>query len=279
MKLVSEIARDYSESLKEDKPKLCEYVMSPNGCLPLKSPILSTEHECEWCGGTAHYSPLVDPTQSAARTWLCANTLCAVYIKRSAVKASQPMAKPSRAILWPKFCEINDIGDVHYEVKFESIEQTQGKISYMLKFVDAPRGIIIMQGEPGTGKTYAAMAICELYTRKDSSAIFTTQKQMSNKWLETFKAERYSNYIERVTSVSVLVIDDFGTAEMPPGFMSFFMDLINTRLQWTTRGTVITSNLDAKSFSKACGDALSDRLNTGQWFEFKGKTRRKQIVL
>jgi DNA replication protein DnaC len=70
------------------------------------------------------------------------------------------------------------------------------------------------------------------------------------------------------------VIDDFGTAEMSPGFMSFFMDLINTRMQWSNRGTIITTNLNDTKFSEYCGEALADRINTGQLFEFKGKSKR-----
>ncbi len=279
MKVLSALCEDFKASLKDERPILCDYVTTPGGLHPLESPIISCEHKCAWCGGTACYCPLVDPTQSASKTWLCANVFCDVYTKQTHVKATQPMTAPRRALEWPKFCEINGLGDVNYDVKFEDLDQSQGKISYMLKFVATPRGILHMQGEPGTGKTYAALAMCELYTRKDTACIFTTQKQMSNNWLETFNKERYSNYIERVTNCNLLVVDDFGTADIAPGFMAFFMDLINSRLQWTTRGTVITTNLEAKKFALYCGDALSDRINTGQLFEFKGKTRRKPIVL
>lgn len=279
MKTLSSLCEDVSKNLKDDRPILCDYVMAPHGCVPLDNPIMSCEHTCAWCGGTACYCPYVDPSQSSARTWLCANVHCDVYIKRSPVKATCTLTRPSRALEWPKFCEIHGIGDIHYDVKFENIDQSQGKISYMLKFVATPRGILHMQGEPGTGKTYAAMAMCELFTRKETSCIFTTQKQMSNNWLETFNRDRFSNYIERVTVCNLLVIDDFGTADIAPGFMAFFMDLINSRLQWTNRGTVITTNLIATDFAKYCGDALSDRINTGQLFEFKGKTRRKPTVL
>ena len=279
MKLLSKLCDDVKNSLKDDRPILCEYVSAPQGLMRLDTPIISCEKECDWCRGTACYCPFVDPTQSSARTWLCANTLCDVYVKRSPIKTTPHLTKASRALLWPKFCEINGIGDLNYDVKFESLDQDAAKVSYMLKFATTPRNILFMRGNPGTGKTYAAMAICELYTRKDTSCIFTTQKQMSNNWLETFKAERYSNYIERVSNTCLLVIDDFGTAEMPPGFLSFFMDLINTRMQWSNRGTVITTNLNAKNFMAICGEALSDRIMTGMIFVYDDKTRRKKNIL
>lgn len=279
MKTLSGICQDYQASLKDDRPILCEYVITPHGIVKLEDPGISCEMQCEWCGGTACYTPLFDPNISAAKCWLCANHNCDVYKRKTHSRMTTTITKPTRALEWPLFCEINGLGDINHEVKFENVDQSQGKISYMLKFVATPRGILHMQGEPGTGKTFAALAMCELYTRKDSSCIFTTQKQMSNQWLETFNKDRYNNYIERITECKLLVIDDFGTADVAAGFMAFFMDLLNSRLQWTTRGTVITTNLKADKFALYCGDALSDRINTGQLFEFKGKTRRKPNVL
>lgn len=279
MKLLSSMCKDISGSMKDDRPIICEYVSTPNGTIALPTPVISCEKECDWCRGTACYCPFLDPSKSSARVWLCANVECDVYKKRSMGQEYQPTARRSRALLWPKFCEINHLGDLYYDVKFEDLDQDAAKVSYMLKFATTPRNILFMRGDPGTGKTFAALAICELYTRKDTSCIFTTQKQMSNNWLETFKAERFSNYIERVSNNCLLVIDDFGTAEMPPGFLSFFMDLINTRMQWSNRGTVITTNLNAKDFMKCCGEALSDRIMTGMIFVYDGKTRRKKNIL
>jgi DNA replication protein DnaC len=75
-----------------------------------------------------------------------------------------------------------------------------------------------------------------------------------------------------------LIVDDFGTNEPSDKFMGFFMDLINSRMQWEKRGTVITTNLDEKKLGQFCGDALSDRLNTGTLLIFEGKTRRREII-
>lgn len=258
---------------------LCEYVMTPQGPYLMDQPILSTDYTCGYCNGTSHFCPFVDPQVSGKRLWLCDNTFCDVYTKRSTFKDSKPLAQPKRSREWAEFCEINGIGDMHHGVKFENIQQSTGKVDYLLKFANKPSGIIFMQGDPGTGKTFASMAVCELFTRKNSSCIFSTQKQMLNNWLDTFKSERVSNYIAQVTTSNLLVVDDFGVGDVSPGFMSFFMELINNRMQWTDRGTIITTNLDEKTFALFCGDALSDRINTGQKFLFKGKTRRVQTAL
>jgi hypothetical protein len=272
MKLLSDIAKGFLPPVSEGK--IVEFIAVLGGWRKLETPTLSTELQCLICGGTDHYPVHCCPINDLRRVWICGNGSCASNKVKKGDQATTTPPKSQRAILWPLFCEINGIGDLYHDVKFEDVQQSEGKISYMLKFADKPSGILFMQGDPGTGKTYASMAICELFTRRNREAIFCTQKQMFHSWLDTFKPEYCSEYVAKVKAIPLLVIDDFGTAEISPGFMSFFMDLINTRMQWSNRGTVITTNLDDKKFGLFCGDALVDRINTGQLFEFKGKTRR-----
>lgn len=272
MKLMSNLAK---EMLPEpSKGKIVELIATIDGWSKLTSPTLSTDLECTVCSNREHYAVCVDPVSDHRRVWICANGFCETNKRSMKTVATTTLPKPQRAILWPKFCEINGIGDIYHDLKFEDIKQSDGKVSHLLKFAGKPYGLIFMQGDPGTGKTFASMAVCELFTRKETSCIFCTQRQMLNQWLDTFKPDKYSSFIERVTNISLLVIDDFGTAEISSGFMAFFMDLINTRMQWTNRGTIITTNLDSRKFNEYCGEALADRILEGQRFEFKGQTRR-----
>lgn len=275
MKKLSDIAKNYLKT--EQEGKIVAFIAERNGWRRLSQPTFSLDMKCSICDGSEHYTPFVDPSLGVERVWICKICNCKPYNPENSNRAT--ITQPARfyGIQWPLFCEINNIGDVNHGVKFEDIKQSDGKISYLLKFAQNPSGIILMQGDPGTGKSFAALATCELFTRKNTSAIFTTQRQMFNDWMETFKNN--TNYIQKISEKDLLVVDDFGTAEISAGFMSFFMDLINTRLQWKGRGTIITTNLNNQKFSNYCGEALSDRINTGQLFEFKGKTRRKQLAL
>ncbi len=279
MKLMSDIAKKIKDSYTDEKPVLCEYVTTTSGMIKLSTPVLSSEHVCSWCSGKEHYSPLFDPKTSSARTWLCANPDCEVYKIKTKVKVCLPISQQLNALGWALFCEMNGLGDLDHNVRFEDLQQDAKKVAYMLKFAAAPRGILYMQGNPGTGKTFAAMAICELFIRKSKSCIFTTQKQMSNNWLATFKADKYDDYIDRISRVNLLVIDDFGVCEPPAGFLSMFMDVINLRLKWSDRGTIVTTNLSAEKFNLFCGEALVDRFKTGMLFKYDGKSKRKQNIL
>lgn len=270
MKLASEIAKTFLP--EKGDGKVVEFIAVIGGWKKLQGPTISTDLQCPECGNQGHYTPLVDPNKDATRVWICSNGLCMTNSKLSMPRQVITPTKVQRAIEWSVFAEINGIGNLHHDIKFEDVDQSDAKRSYMLKFVSQPQGIIFMQGEAGLGKSFASMAMCEMFTRRNTSCIFTTQRKMTNDWLETF--QRFTNYVEKVNNCALLVIDDFGTAELPPGFLSFFMDLINTRMQWNNRGTVITTNLDDKKFGEFCGDALIDRINTGQKFKFEGKTRR-----
>jgi len=277
MKLLSDVAKSYLPAQSEGK--IVHMIAVLGGWKKLDNPTMSTDLQCLICGNHGHYTPLIDPAKGMDRVWICMDGDCASNKTQKREACGYTLPKPDRAILWPKFCEINGIGDIHYDVKFEDIQQSQGKISYLLKFAEKPKGIILMQGKAGGGKTFASMAVCELYTRKSTSCMFLTQEQLSAKWIDTFKNERPSNLTDRVMNTSLLVIDDFGLKDPTPAFMQFFMDIINTRMQWTNRGTIITTNLKDEDFIKYCGEALTDRINTGQKFEFKDKSRRKETIL
>lgn len=150
--------------------------------------------------------------------------------------------------------------------------------TFLLKYAQKPSGIVIMQGKPGTGKTYGSLGVCEYFTRSQSSCVFVSQRELLRIWLSITRGEIQSNYLSSVENCLLLVIDDFGTSEPSPGFMSYFMELIDKRMQWKDKGTIITTNLDTKKLNVYCGDALNDRLGTGQFLIYEGKTRRKPII-
>lgn len=277
MKLLSKLAKEYLP--KSQEGRLIHAIQDAFVLKHLDSPIMSNEARCPMCGGTNGMTCAVDPVRTKDNMWFCLEDDCRAMIDRSYPKGDQWTPKSKRSVEWPLFCEMNDMGDLVHDVAFEKIEQSSAKIEYLLKFAKAPKGIILMEGDTGTGKTYASMALCELFTRTNSSCMFFTGDGLSKKWQDTFKSERPSGLIQKLKEVNLLVVDDFGTGEPSPGFMQFFMELINTRLQWSNRGTVISTNLDDKRLGKFCGEALTDRLNTGQKFVFKDKSRRKQTVL
>ncbi len=280
MKILSKLLKKGIEEKKPKLPVLCLYQSSPWGIIPLEKPTMSDEKTCDYCGGKDHLAIVADQNKSAAKTWLCTNRHCKVTGDLSGLKPTMTITQKETGILWPLFCESNGIGDLHYGVKFENMEHSEAKVSAFLKFATNPQGIILLRGDTGTGKSYCAMACCELFTRTNTSAIFISQWDLERKWLDTFKEnDIHHNFINQLMKTQLLVIDDFGLSEPAAGFMKFFMELIDCRSKWSNRGTVITTNLDNQMFNKYCGQALSDRILTGSIFEFKGPTKRKPTIL
>lgn len=275
MKFLSDQMQKAKKHLSEMDNREVHLVATAFGYQVIDPPKMAKDLICQFCGTDQFFLSL---ETNGKRAWLCG-----LYCEASRLPKDYQWDKvnppPKQTILWPEFCEINGIGDIHHVVKFEKIEQSPGKIEFLRNFCKKPSGIIFMRGDTGTGKTYAAMGACEMFIRSSKSCYFSTQKQIHNCWIRTFKSEIYDDYIDRITRVSLLVIDDFGTADPSKAFMEFFMDLINSRMQWTDRGTIITTNLDNDKFTEYCGDALADRIQTGQLFYFQNKSRRTKKIL
>jgi len=193
-------------------------------------------------------------------------------------EGEEQVKKRGRYVIWQDFCEKNGLGDIYHDVKFEDMKQSDQKKAFLLKFAQNPGGIVIMRGNPGTGKTFSSIAVCEMYTREKNYCMFVSQRKIFNKWLDYTRGEGSNNWLHHLECCELLVIDDFGTSEPSPGFMGFFMDLINSRMQWKQRGTIISTNLTDEKMNQFCGDALNDRLSTGQVLLFTGKSRRKPVI-
>lgn len=262
-----------AKSLMDDKPKLIHFIASHEGYVEVNPPRMSSEMHCPYCGCTEGYSSMVDPKTEPRRVWICGRP-CELSTLPKCLSSTTILPQSKRALLWPLFCEINGIGDIHHNVCFEMIQQSEAKIQFLRKFAEKPKGIIRMNGDKGTGKTYCCMGVCELVTRRDTSVRFFTHKSLLMSWSQSFVEGKQPTFVHSLENLSLLVIDDFATCEPTPGFLDFFMHLINHRMQWTNKGTIITTNLDSVKMSKYCGEALSDRLATAQEFTFSGPSRR-----
>ena len=271
VKLMADIA---SNLLSPSGPKMVRYIAALGGWRRLPKDTLSSELSCPICEGIACFTPIAYPERSNEKVWICAKLNCEAITQVLGSKATDTPTNARRAKEWAVWCQENDIPDLDRECTFQGISQSPADMLKIRNFMSGKKPFLILAGEPGTGKTYTSLGICEKFTQLSASCYFTTQKKMAADWGETFKANGSVNYIPKITNVSLLVIDDFGTGSATPTFLSFFMDLINSRMRWKNRKTIITSNLQPEALSDLCGDALLDRLRTGEMLLFDGPSRR-----
>jgi DNA replication protein DnaC len=270
MKLVTKLVKSY---LPDSEPSMVHFIADFRSWKKLDIPTLSSELTCLVCGSYDHYAVFCDPAKGIEKVRICAHGDCKSNVNVLLPNSSANQANRKRLISWESFCESSGIGDLNHAVKFEDIQQSKEKIAFMARFCLKPCGLVYMQGKSGSGKTFAAMGMCELYLRENDSCIFITQEQLFDRWLEiTRGAEKH--FLNRVNEVKLLLVDDFGTGEPSSGFLKYFLQLINSREQWTDRGTVITTNLQTEKLVEFCGEAIVDRLSTGQAMIFNNPSRR-----
>lgn len=253
--------------------KLVHFYTSSFGRIPIDPPVMAGEFECPFCGSKEFFRIIEDNKG----LWMCGLN-CSPSRLPNNTGRPKTQVMPKRALEWALLCEMSGIGDRNLDVTFEKIEQSPQKIEFLSSYTVNPQGILIMEGDPGTGKTYACLGMCELYSRASTSVMFLTQKTMTDRWLDSFREERGHLFQRKLEDVQLLVIDDFATGSPSPAFLTFFMEVVNSRMQWTNKGTVITTNLNFNDLSKFCGHALADRLRIGQRLLFQGTSRRKKVT-
>lgn len=268
MKTFNEALQKTKSQIFGSEDRIVHCIHTHKGYKTLETPKMASEMECIFCGHKEGYTCKIDKD---TRSWICGR-VCPSSKLPKFVSSTYIPPKPRRSLEWALFCENNGLGDLYHDVKFDLIDQNQGKLDFLKKFAKNCQGLLLMHGSAGTGKTYACLGLCELFTRTSEYAKFTTMRQLIDDWSRSFDPS--SNFVRDIKRVELLIIDDVGTGTPPDKFMEFFMDLINSRMQWKNRGTVITTNLTPEKLSEICGDALSDRFKTAQQFVFSGKSRR-----
>lgn len=277
MKSFSDISKTFIP--QDQKPELIHAIQFFSKIKILDQPLLSTEISCPMCQGKKGIHCALDPKASAQKLWFCSSPECLRNYKLPRDSSSNQPMIPKRALDWKLFCESSELGDKSFGISFEKIDQSSGKINFLSDLAKNPSGLLIMQGPPGTGKTYSALGFCELFTRKSTSCIFQKQKKMDFEWVQSFNNHNAYDTRNRLTKTTILVIDDFGLTKPSAGFLDYFLEILDARLEWNDRVTIITTNLEEELLAEFAGQSLADRLRTGQLFKFSGESRRERMVL
>ncbi len=159
-------------------------------------------------------------------------------------------------------------------------EKPEELIKKIFEYEKNPYGFFLMSGNNGSGKTYVADALYDARTTfrhpyyDSDQAIFITQAELNQKWIENYK-EAPINFTYTYKNTKLLVLDDMGTRNPSDGFLDFLYLIIDFR--WKNRetlGTIITTNKNAQQFREIFGDAILSRATSGFLFRLDGKDRR-----
>jgi DNA replication protein DnaC len=135
------------------------------------------------------------------------------------------------------------------------------------RFMDEKVCVFIV-GPCGTGKSHIAQALGNCALRIGHDVLFVTQSQMLGKLHAARATNSYERPFKNLTTVSLLIIDDFGLKPLRPPQDEDLHDIIAERYE--RKSTIITSNLDLSEWGDAfpnrlLGAATIDRLRHGAY--------------
>jgi DNA replication protein DnaC len=122
-----------------------------------------------------------------------------------------------------------------------------------LRFAEAPHGALI-PGPVGVGKTHLATALGHIAVRRRR----TVAMARADKLFKRLTAARLDNTLDyeyrRLTTVELLIIDDFALQPLTPAQTTDFYEIITERHRKAS--TVVTSNRDASEWLPLMTDPL-----------------------
>jgi hypothetical protein len=142
--------------------------------------------------------------------------------------------------------------------------QTTSAVQAVTQWRTEQATLIVLSGEPGTGKSMAAAAVLHRWWRETApvNPWGKLQPHDGRLWIAAVHLARLQPWSEDVQALEVpgmLVLDDLGEEEGTPKAIAMVSDLITTRFG-EDKATVITTNLDGSTFIGRYGTRITDRL-------------------
>lgn len=139
---------------------------------------------------------------------------------------------------------------------------------------------VLITGATGCGKTYLACALGHHHCQQGQSVYYFRLKQLLEKMVLAQADGSYRRLINKLSSASLLVLDDWGLDPLTVQQRSDLLELIDAR--YDTKSTLIASQLPIENWYDMIGesthaDAILDRLVHGAIkLEMKGESMRKK---
>lgn len=147
-------------------------------------------------------------------------------------------------------------------------------------FVQSNENLLVL-GKTGEGKTHLAVAIGRRLCSDNISTLFLPVNFLFEEVQAAKAAGKYLAYIKRLSSVSALILDDFGLRNYTHEEANILVDLLEDRHR---KGSVIiTSQADPRGWPKLFEDpliaeAIVSRLqNPSQRLQLKGGDYREKL--
>src|SRR5207248_2644483 len=127
----------------------------------------------------------------------------------------------------------------------------------------AEREDVVFLGPPGTGKSHLAQAIGQAAIEQGYKVLYREAYALLEELADATLDDTRKQYIEEVTTVPLLIVDDLGMRKLPITAAEDLLEIIMRRYERAS--TILTSNRPVDDWGKLLGDtpaitAMLDRL-------------------
>lgn len=199
------------------------------------------------------------------RSWNCQNCLNIKKISKKILIVPMPKGIPEE-LTYACHSQCNP-----------QVSNPQEVLDEMKSMAKDPKGFLLLSGENGVGKSYAAVACVRAFLRLQNKEFgggerFWNISDLYIEWLKEIKEIGHpARLVEQMKGAHLLVFDDLGNRTAGDAFLDFIYLCINGR----RGGTIVTTNLTQKQMHERFGGAITSRLSAGKCFKFQGEDRRK----
>lgn len=114
---------------------------------------------------------------------------------------------------------------------------------------------VLLLGPPGTGKSHLAQAVGLASIQQGYRVLYREAHVLLEELADAQLAGERKTYIERVSTVPLLIIDDLGMRKLPATAAEDLLEIVMRRYERAS--TMLTSNRPVEDWGKLLGDAAA----------------------